>query len=217
MISLSKSYFFEFSGMPKAGKTTVIESVRHFFRRNGYPVKNYRGHDRNLEIDKSNERELNLVLAARAVEYITMHSVTDREPTIHFLDRGIFDRMIFTDLLYKQNKIGDDEVETLTHFLMLEQNRILINGLFVFDVEPQISLEREYNGTLIKSPGRVMNGEYLLNLKSTVLDCYQQYSGGFENKMLISTDKESPRDTGIKVAECIWKIVGGDINEFPIL
>lgn len=216
-MKLNKSYFFEFSGMPKAGKTTVIESVRHFFRRNGYSVKNYHGHDRNLDIDKSNARELNFVLAAHAADYIVAHSVTDREPTIHFLDRGIFDRAVFTELMHKQSKIDNNEAEVLTRFLMLEQNRKLVDGLFVFVVEPQISLEREYAGTLIRSPGRVMNKEYLLNFKNTVLDCYQQYGKGFKNKILISTDKESPRDTGITIAKCIWKVIGGDVNEFPIL
>ncbi len=217
MIKLDRSYFFEFSGMPKSGKTTVIESVRHFFRRNGFPVKNFSGHDRNVDIDKSNSRDLNLVLASHAVEYITTHSVTDREPTIHLLDRGIFDRTVFTELLHKKGKLTDDEAQILTQFLLLEGNQKCIDGLFVFVVDPKISLMREYSGTLIEAPGRVMNNNSLEDLKSTIIDCYQCHKSKFSNSLLLSTDFDSPKQTGLIIAKQIWQTIGGEIDEFPIL
>ena len=35
---LGRPYFFEFSGTPKSGKSTCIDSVSHFFRRLGFRV-----------------------------------------------------------------------------------------------------------------------------------------------------------------------------------
>ncbi|MDR1993242.1 MAG: hypothetical protein LBQ98_07110 [Nitrososphaerota archaeon] len=217
MHKLDRSYFFEFSGMPKSGKTTVIESVKHFFRRSGYPVKNFRGYDSHVAIDKSNARELNLILAARAVSYVAMYSVADCKASLHFLDRGLFDRTVFTEISRKQGEISDDEAEVLTRFLLLKQNLKHIDGLFVFVVEPNISLMREYSGTLIQAPGRVMNNDYLENFKTTLLDCYQCHKSGFNNNVLLSTDVTSPKQTGKIVAKHIWQTIGREIDEFPLL
>lgn len=217
MTKLSRSYFFEFSGMPKAGKTTVIECVRHFFRRNDYHVRNFNGHDRNIGIDKSYARELNLVLAARAVEYVSTYSISDTIPTIHFLDRGLFDRTVFTEMLRKNEGISHDEADVLTQFLLLEQNRENIDGLFVFTVDPMKSLEREYSKTLIESPGRVMNDKYLLEYRETLIECYNTHKDGFKFSSLISTDTDLQKVTSELIARQIWKTIGGDINEFPIL
>ena len=105
MIRLDRNYFFEFSGMPKSGKTTTIESIRHFYKRLGFKVKNFSGHDRRIDIDKSYPRELNIVLASRAVEYIVAHSVRNQEPTIYFMDRGIFDRSVFIDMELRHGEV----------------------------------------------------------------------------------------------------------------
>lgn len=216
MKELTKSYFFEFSGMPKAGKTTVIESVRHFFRRYGYSVQNFRGHDRGLPIDKSNAFELNLVLAMKAVEYVTTCSVADRCPTIHLLDRGLFDRTVFSEVLRKQGEISEDEAYVLRRVLLLEKNVKRMDGLFVFDIDPQISMEREYANTIMPIPGRIMNTDYLEMFRSNLQECYWSYGSMFSNASLVSTLEDSPKKTGIIIAKKIWEIIGGDLDEFPL-
>lgn len=217
MIKLDKSYFFEFAGLPKSGKTTIIECVRHFFRRNGFIVKNFNGHDRNVPIDKSDAFELNMTLASHAVEYINTSYVADSKFTIHFLDRGIFDRSVFTEKLRRERKISNNEAEIITQFLLMERNCKIIDGLFVFVVDPETSLIREYSKTLIPAPGRVMNINYLNELKLTLLDCYDINKSKFKKHELILTDNNTFQQTGLYIAKQIWQIIGGDINEFPIL
>ncbi len=217
MIKLARSYFFEFSGMPKSGKTTTIESIRHFYKRLGFKVRNYSGHDRRIDIDKSNARELNIVLASRAVEYIVAHSVRDREPTIHFMDRGIFDRSVFTEIEFRHNNISSDEANTLTKYLLMEDNCKLVDGLFVFSVPTEISLKREYNNTLLKMPGRIMNDSFLTEYQNVLAECYEKGKERFKIIDWITTEHDTPQQTSIYVAEQIWKIIGGNMNEFPIL
>lgn len=217
MIELSRSYFFEFSGMPKSGKTTTIESVRHFYKRLGFKVREYSGHDRRIDIDKSNPRELNIILASRAVEYIVAHSVKDHEPTIHFMDRGIFDRCVFTAMELRHNNISFDEAETLTKYLLMEENCKLVDGLFVFSVPTEISMKREYDKTLLKLSGRVMNDFYLTEFQNVLKEIYENKSKKFKNINWITTEHDIPKQTSLYVAKQIWRIIGGDTNEFPVL
>ncbi len=216
MIRLDRNYFFEFSGMPKSGKTTTIESIRHFYKRLGFKVKNFSGHDRRIDIDKSYPRELNIVLASRAVEYIVAHSVRNQEPTIYFMDRGIFDRSVFIDMELRHGNISCDEANTLTKYLLMEKNCKLIDGVFVFSVSAEISLKREYDKTLLKIPGRVMNESYLTEFQNVLTKRYEQEKEKFEYIDWITTEHDMPQQTSIYVAKQIWRIIGGDLNEFPI-
>ena len=202
--------------MPKAGKTTTIESVRHLYRRWGYNVQVFSGHDRTLGIDKKNQRELNIALAIRAVEYIVLKSTQDSRPCIFLLDRGIFDRSVFLQMSYQMKAITKYERDLLIQLLFMQNNCKAIDGLFVFDVETEISLQREYSKTLANLPGRVMNYEYLNEFRTTLKNNYDEYSGLFSNRYWINTSLVAQRDTGVYIAKEIWKIIGGVENEFPI-
>ena len=215
-MKLSKNYFFEFSGMPKAGKTTTIEGIRHFYKRMGFKVRNFSGHDRRVEIDKSNPRELNIVLASRAIEYLMTYSVKTQEPTIHFMDRGIFDRSVFINIEQLRGNISDAEADVLKKYLLMEKNCELLDGVFVFSVPTEISMKREYDKSLINIPGRVMNESYLSEFQEVLADTYEKEKGRFKYIEWITTENDIPRQTGLDIARKIWQIIGGDIGEFPV-
>lgn len=217
MIELDRSYFFEFSGMPKSGKTTTIESIRHFYKRLGLKVKTFSGHDRRIDIDKSHPRELNIVLASHSVEYIMAHSVRNQEPIIYFMDRGIFDRCVFIDMEHRHGNISFDEADTLTKYLLMEKNCRLIDGVFVFSVSAEISMKREYDKTLLKIPGRIMNESYLTEFQDVLTKHYEREKEKFGYMDWITTEHDTPQQTSLYVAKQIWRIMGGNLNEFPIL
>lgn len=216
MVRIDRNYFFEFSGLPKAGKTTTVECIRHFYKRLGINIQTFSGHDRNIGIDKAYSRELNIVLACNAVIYITKNSISNSTPTIFLLDRGIFDRSVFLQLLYQRGKISHEEKEAIIKFLTLPNNCKLIDGLFVFDVEIAQSLQREYSKTLFELPGRVMNYNYLHDFKKVLNQQYRKASTLFHEVFLVDTSLQSQRETSLFVAKQIWRIIGGDADEFPI-
>lgn len=216
MIEIDRHYFFEFSGMPKAGKTTTIESIRHFYKRLGYSVQCFAGHDRTIGIDKSKPRELNLALASKAVEYLAINSVNECKPTIFLMDRGIFDRSVFIELAYRKHAISVEEKEIINGFLLLPNNCKIIDGLFAFAVDPEESMKREYSKTLFELPGRVMNIESLKEFSVALNSAFNNISAFDEKKFWIDTTKLDQRETGLFVAKKIWQIMGGDVNEFPV-
>lgn len=217
MLKIKKNYFFEFSGMPKSGKTTTIEAIRHLFKRLGFTVYTFSGHDRSIGIDKKYQRELNIALASKAVEYLVKNSVNNHDPAIYLLDRCIFDRSVFVQLSYQHKYMSNEEKNAILNYLLMPNNCKLINELFVFSVTPEISLNREYSKTLIDLPGRVMNIDYLNAFNTILYDQYTNYTDMFFKKRWIDTSNQTQKETGIFVAKEIWETIGGRLNEFPLL
>ena len=98
--------YIEFSGMPKSGKTTIGDILSHSLKRSNITVKDYHGGGRYSPIEKKNLPSLNLWLANSAIQYILeTKEIEYKKDTIHLLDRGLFDRCVFTKALLKMKKI----------------------------------------------------------------------------------------------------------------
>jgi hypothetical protein len=152
--------------MPKSGKTTICDIVVHFLKRAGLKVTEYHGGGKYAPIDKASLGALNLYLAIKAVDFIVTN--VEREKTqcrIFIMDRGIFDRRLFTRALEEMNTIDSAEASTLLRFLELPRLMGHIDGVFLFLTRPDLSLAREYSNKLIETPGRVMNETFLQALR----------------------------------------------------
>lgn len=215
-INIQRNYFFEFAGMPKSGKTTTVESVRHFYRRLGYNVVVFAGHDRTIGIDKGTPKEFDTALAAHIVKFLMINSFDNGKPCIFLLDRGPFDRSVFVQLDYQHNYISKEETKIITDFLLMNTNCSLIDGLFAFSVSPTESLKREYSNTIIEKPGRIMNTTVLQEYQQTLNKCYKDNCHLFKNVDWVDTTFQNPRETSIFIAKRIWTILGGFENEFPV-
>ena len=155
-------------------------------------------------------------MASRAVEYLVTYSVNTQEPTIHFMDRGIFDRSVFINIEQLRGNISDTEADILKNYLLMEKNCELLDGVFVFSVPTETSMKREYDKSLIKVPGRVMNESYLREFQQILADTYEKEKNRFKYIEWVTTENDTPRQTGLNIARKIWQIIGGDIHEIPI-
>src|SRR5690242_9016629 len=97
---LHNRYFFEFAGMPQAGKTEIVDIVAHYLRRKGYPVEVYNGGSEYSPLNDGPIADLNLSLACQVVDWVLNKDRYDNaEHKIYLLDRGLIDRNIFTNAL----------------------------------------------------------------------------------------------------------------------
>ena len=131
---MTRDYFFEFAGMPKSGKTTVCDIVVHFLKRKGLRVSEYHGGGRYVRIDKSSLTSLNLYLAIKAVEFVVTN--VEREKTqyrVFVMDRGLFDRRVFTRTLLDLKRIDSSEASTISNFLGMPKLTDYIDGVFLFE------------------------------------------------------------------------------------
>lgn len=196
----------EFAGMPKSGKTTTLEIVRHEIRRRGQLTIDYHGGGRYAPIDKSNLAHLNLFLAAEAVRFLSVGAAVPVAPsTIHLMDRGIFDRVIFTEALVSRGVMSRAEADTLCQFLLLPTLTATIDYVFIFVTSPRLSIERELHNKLNRVNGRIMSEESITNLRDAALESIRKYGQKMKRMMQIDTEAMdgSPTDTARKIVAAL--------------
>jgi thymidylate kinase len=198
--------------MPKSGKTTILDIVIHFLKRNGFKISEYHGGGRYAPIDKSAIESLNLYLASLAAEFILISSTRERSQfKIFLMDRGIFDRCIFTKALLEMNKIDSDEAQSIDSYLKLPRLANKLDGIFLFITDPRLSLERESKYKLITETGRVMNDNFLKILRAASLEIFKTHQKYFSDIKLIDTEV---LDGKIEIcADLIAKDILAKVNE----
>jgi hypothetical protein len=208
---MTRDYFFEFAGMPKSGKTTICDIVVHFLKRSGFRVTEYHGGGRYAPIDKSSLPALNLYLAVKAVEFLVTN--VEREKVQHrifMMDRGLFDRRVFTRTLLNLKKIDAAEATVVSGFLGLPRLIDQIDGVFLFLTRPELSLAREYKNKLVEGPGRVMNECFLAALRTATEVETAEWQKSAKHVRVIDTSAEDGNVLGCSriVADDISRIVG---------
>lgn len=86
------------------------------------------------------------------------------------LDRGLFDAATWMELLAAQNRITDEDRDSISRFLLMDLWRERENSVFLFTADFETSLSREQYGKLTTKKGRAMNQQFLTNL----LDAYKR-------------------------------------------
>jgi thymidylate kinase len=195
---LTRDYIFEFAGMPKSGKTTIFDIVSHYLKRSGIKIEEYHGGGRYSPIDKSALASLNMFLAGRAVEFILVSAERERiGHRIFLMDRGVYDRCIFTIALQRMGKVDLQETDATLNYLTLPRIAQRIDGVFLFVTDPEISISREYKNKLVEVTGRVMNTDFLEILRSISLGEVQKMQQCFSNVQIIDT-----KELDGKLIEC---------------
>lgn len=212
-MELKRNLVIEFCGMPKSGKTTVMDTVSHYFRRSGYKdrLMEFHGGGRYAPIHKSEIAKLNLYLATEAMRYLLCADNPDCINKIHLMDRGINDRMIFSDALKHQRKISEEESRIVYEMLSFPEISKRTDLCFVFITSAELSMERENKNKIVHGDGRVMNKELLNCLRKSALDYYENRLCGSAKKfVLIDTQKLDGN-----IIECA-KIIIKEMEEFVV-
>lgn len=160
----SRYILIEFAGMPKSGKTTVLDVVSHFLRRHQVPLSEYHGGGRYAPIGKDQLGRLNLYLASEALRYVLSSTQVGWAPKVHLMDRGLVDRTIFTEALLKVGRIGASHAGTIRNMVALPEVAGLVDVCAIFVTSPELSLQREQKNKLVQRDGRVMNTSLLSDL-----------------------------------------------------
>lgn len=169
---------FEFSGSPKAGKTTVLNAVAAFLRRCGFKV--------DVVVERASvcpirdKRHFHFNIWTACTSLIQMLERTQAvpkadDPQIIILDRGIFDSLCWMRMMSKLSRLGDEDRTAIEHFLQMEEWRKHLAGIIVMKTSPTDSMEREKGHLPVLSAtgtpvgGSIMNQD-ILALFSVVVD-----------------------------------------------
>jgi len=158
----------EFMGSPKAGKTTTIEILTHFFNRMGYKVwapaegaSKRTPYHLKRDLVAFNTWTLSYAMSELLVAY---HNVDHQNLII--LDRGPSDSLAWMGVLRKRGMIDDREDEIFRKFALETRWSKLIRRVYLFRCDVDTSLKREHEFKLTQGPGTAMNREMLSDLLS---------------------------------------------------
>lgn len=209
-MSLPRSVIVEFAGMPKSGKTTILDVVSHYMRRSGVQTTEYHGGGRYAPLDKRDLPRLNLYLACEAVKYCVSTHEADAVSRLHLLDRGLVDRLIFTRAMLHMSRVSAEHAAAIESFFRAPELEEQIDLCFVFITTPELSLQREEKNKLTKRTGRVMNTDFLSSLLVSARDMSQQSASPSCAKKIVLIDTAQHDGDVMGTA----RIVAREINDY---
>lgn len=200
-----RTFFVEFAGTPKSGKSTCIDTINHFFRRLGFKVlaPTEGASKRTPYYLKDDLVAFNTWSASYALTHILEGQYGSDDYHIVILDRGLFDALAWFQLLKNRNEVSAYECQTIHNFLMIDHWRRLVDIVFLFATDPGTSLERESRDKLIDEHGRAMEPGFLDELNQAYSETKTQYANQFKPLYDIKTDANSQstaRETALDVA-----------------
>lgn len=208
VLSLKKQYrqrrpiVIEFCGSPKAGKTSCINSLNIFLKRNGFKTCVLKEQASISPINDKHNPSFNVWTCTNAINEINEKMEKAQrgdEIDVIISDRGIFDALCWFRWLKNQHNMDNIEYETLTEFATLHRWQKNIDLVYVFVVSPEESIKREYANLLTQKRGSIMRedvlGQYLDSVKETI----KEYEKEFRAVHQIETTQKLQNEVGYDV------------------
>lgn len=192
----------EFSGSPKAGKTSCINSLELFLKRNGFTVKVVQERASVCPVSDKQGPMFNLWTACMSLAAL-IGTLENKNACVDvlILDRGIFDALCWFEWLVSTKRMEFNQKLLTESFFLMDELIKTIDIVFAFCVEPQFSIEREYAKLLTDKPGTIMNekilSEYLAAVRHTINNKKQYFHEVFE----IDTSNKTQDNVGKEVTE----------------
>ena len=97
---LRRPFVIEFTGTPKSGKTTCVDTIAKFFRRNGVPVSLVTERASVCPIRDKNDIRFNLWTLSTSLAQLI--EAIDEPRRVVILDRGLFDSLVWMNYHKKE-------------------------------------------------------------------------------------------------------------------
>ena len=203
--------FIEFAGTPKSGKSTCIEIVRHFFRRLDYKVlAPAEGASRRTPYYlKDDLFAFNTWSASYALMHVLEGLHGSDQYDLAILDRGLFDALVWFELLASRGEISSEVREQVQSFLQIDYWRSAIDAVLLFTTNAETAMARENSNKLISESGKAMNPAFLDELNDAYDQVQSRYAGKFTRFESIDTSDSAgtnPETTAAHVANIILDI-----------
>lgn len=192
----------EFSGSPKAGKTSCINSLELFLKRNGFSVKIIQERASVCPVSDKQSPMFNLWTACMSLAGL-IGTLEDKKSNVDvlILDRGIFDALCWFEWLVSNSKMEEKQRKYAEQFLLMEELVKCIDIVFAFCVQPDTSINREYATLLTDKLGSIMNKKVLAEYLEAIESTYQKKRDFFHKVFIIDTTNKNQDQVGKEVTE----------------
>lgn len=192
----------EFSGSPKSGKTSCINSLELFLKRNGFSVRTIQERASICPVLDKMSPMFNIWTSCTSLAgMIGTLETTEKIIDVLILDRGIFDALCWFNWLVNKGKMEEGEQKIMEAFLLMEELVKPIDIVFAFSVEPSKSIEREYTNLLTDKLGTIMNEQTLTEYRNSVRELCEMKKEYFHKIIPIDTTNLDQNEVGKHVTE----------------
>lgn len=198
----------EFCGSPKAGKTSSINSLNIFLKRNGFRTSVLAERASVCPILDKQSPVFNSWTCSATINEInekidTANASPNPENNLDVIicDRGIFDSLCWFRWLKNRDKMNEYEYDVLTKFALLNRWQKNIDLVYVFVTTPEESIRREYANLLTDKRGSIMKENILYQYKEAVEQTLLEYQEVFRATCIIDTTEQEQNDVGYEVTE----------------
>lgn len=192
----------EFSGSPKSGKTSCINSLELFLKRNGFSVRTIQERASVCPVLDKMSPMFNIWTSCTSLAgMIGTLEATEKAIDVLILDRGIFDALCWFNWLVNKGRMEKGQQEIMEAFLLMEELVKPIDIVFAFSVDPSRSIEREYTNLLTDKLGTIMNEQTLTEYRDSVRKMCDMKKEYFHKIIPIDTTDLNQNEVGKHVTE----------------
>ncbi len=211
-----KPLVIEFSGVPKAGKTTTLSNVQTFLKRCGFRTDIVVERASVCPIRDKKHANFNVWTACTTLAQVlekTQNPPRSGDPQILFLDRGIFDSICWMKMMERISRIRDQERQIIEKFLLIDDWRKRVSAVFVMLASPQDSMKREQGVLPVEgSTGSIMNNDVLKQLRTINESCIKEHDRHFRIFPIDTSAGETKGNAG-RTAEVVADAILGLVEE----
>lgn len=194
-----RPYIIEFSGLPKSGKTTAMNVLSLFFRRNGVRAETFTERASLSPIsDKKGHPDFNVWVSCASL--LGMIESVEKNIDLFMLDRGIFDALVWNTLLTRTGKITREEADTIAAFFTLDRWTRLVDLVCIMKCEPTVSLEREYANQLTLKTGNIMSENTLREINAAIEETVKTCGPKFKKTIIMDTSAKDAKEGATAIA-----------------
>lgn len=190
----------EFSGSPKAGKTSCINSLELFLKRNGFTVQIIQERASVCPVIDKQSPMFNIWTSCMSLAGLigTLEGKTNKVDVL-ILDRGIFDALCWFEWLVSTSKMDEAQRIAIENFILMEEFVKNIDIVFAFYVKPNISIDREYAYLLTDKKGSIMNEKVLSEYLKAIHHTIENKKDFFHKVFKIDTSEKNQDEVGKEV------------------
>ena len=188
----------EFSGSPKAGKTSCINSLELFLKRNGFTVKIVQERASVCPVSDKQSPMFNIWTACTSLSAM-IETLEKNDIDVLILDRGIFDALCWFEWLSKNQKMEYSQKKYVENFLLIDDFVKSIDIVFSFKTSPEKSIEREYATLLTNKLGSIMNKKVLDEYLSAIDRTIESKRQFFHKIKVVETSDKNQNQVSMEV------------------
>ena len=185
----------EFCGSPKSGKTTTINSLNTFLKRNDFKTIVLSERASVCPVKDKKDPFFNIWTLTSAIAELIGYLESKDKYDVIIADRGIFDSLCWFEWLNHENdgnnsSLDNETYNILENFALIDLWRNIIDIVYIFKVPPSTSIQREYANLLTKKPGSIMREDTLSNFNKAIDRAKKKYSKYFRCVKQIDTSEQ---------------------------